>query len=42
MPGVLELTIEEGIATASTRPLGRALPIKIGAQLIKVCCSGVS
>jgi imidazolonepropionase-like amidohydrolase len=41
MPGVLELTIEEGIANGNDE-IRKAVryQIKHGAQLIKVCCSG--
>ena len=41
MPGVLELTIEEGIANGVDE-IRKAVryQIKHGAQLIKVCCSG--
>lgn len=41
MPGVLELTVEEGIANG-TDEIRKAVryQIKHGAQLIKVCCSG--
>ncbi len=41
MPGVLELTVEEGIANGVDE-IRKAVryQIKHGAQLIKVCCSG--
>ena len=41
MPGVLELTVEEGIANGNDE-IRKAVryQIKHGAQLIKVCCSG--
>ena len=40
-PGVMDLTVEEGIANGIDEiRKGGALPIKHGAEVIKVCCSG--